>query len=83
MKEKKYEEALEWFEKAYAKGIKDSDIQIAYLYDELKNEEKAVEWLKKAVKRGNKNAIHNLGAILFSSGKTIEARPYLLKSYKE
>ena len=82
MKEKKYEEALEWFEKAYAKGIKDSDIQIAYLYDELKNEEKAVEWLKKAVKRGNKNAIHNLGAILFSSGKTIEARPYLLKSYK-
>ncbi len=82
LREKKYEEALEYFEKAYDKGVKDSDIQIAYLYDELKNEEKAVEWLKKAVKRGNKNAIHNLGAILFSSGKTIEARPYLLKSYK-
>ena len=82
MKEKKYEEALELFEKAYDKGIKDSDVQIAYLYDELKNKDKAVEWLKKAVKRGDKNAVHNLGAILFSEGKTIEARPYLLRSYK-
>lgn len=82
IKSKKYKEAKSYFEKAYKKGLKDADIQIAVLNKELKNIDEAIKWYKIAAKRGVQGANLELGATLFDSGKVVEARPYLEKEYK-
>ena len=47
----------------------------------MKNYDEAVKWFKLALNRGVKEANLEIGAILFDTGRQVEARSYLMKAY--
>lgn len=81
LRAKKLNEAKAEFEKAYNQGAKDVDVQIGLINKEQKNYPEAIKWFKRAADRGVQGAGFEVGAMLFDSGKQVEARPYLMKEY--
>ena len=81
MKAKNYSAAKTSFQKAYSLGIKESDVQLGIIAKQQKNTTEAVKWFKAAAARGIVPANYEVGAMLFDSGKRIEAIPYLTKSF--
>lgn len=57
-----YERAVEWYEKAAAKGHPKAGERLAYLYEfEMHAYEKAFYWYEKAAKQGDINSMYNVG----------------------
>ena len=81
MKAKNYSAAKTSFQKAYSLGIKESDVQLGLIAKQQKNTTEAIKWFKVAAARGVIPANYEVGAMLFDSGKRIEAIPYLTKSF--
>ena len=81
IKSKNYNVAKSSFQKAYSLGIKESDVQLGLIAKQQKNTTEAIKWFKVAAARGVIPANYEVGAMLFDSGKRIEAIPYLTKSF--
>ena len=76
-----YKDAKIQFEAAYRQGLREADIQVALLNKQTKNYDEAIKWFKLALNRGVSAANLEIGAILFDTGRQVEARSYLIKSY--
>lgn len=69
---KKYKEAVNWFNKAAAKGSQEAMFNLGLIYQlgagtEIPvNEKEAVSWYQKAAEKGHVNSMNNLGQLYLS-----------------
>lgn len=76
-------QAIDYFKKAYKKGVKELGHNIASLYLKQKNINEAVNWLEISKYEGNKDANYELSVIYFNNKKYAKAIPYLIEEYKK
>jgi len=63
--------ALKWYYKACRQGDSVSPVNIAIIYQEMKEWKKAIWWFHKAVSMGNKDGLFHLGS-LYHKGKGVK-----------